>query len=180
MIPAIPTSLDAAFWLVERGGAEGLSLDPNRLEALLYLAQRHFAAANDGARLMPAVFVANAEGPSEPNVRAVLASGLQQPWRPRIEGRAASFLKEFWRRIGRLPAPAIKGLIANDEAWIRAVEKAPGSEIMPLTKSNKPQKKLEHQPIIASKSEIPLFTGDGRSVRKWRPVRRLPGPGEPA
>ena len=53
LTPMMRSTLDGAFWFVERADSVGVSLSNRKLQSLLYLAQAHFANANGGRRLMP-------------------------------------------------------------------------------------------------------------------------------
>ncbi len=58
MVPAVRSTLDVALWLMARADSAGERLQPQKLQRLLYLSQAHYAGAHDGAKLMPAVFLA--------------------------------------------------------------------------------------------------------------------------
>lgn len=128
MIPAIRSGIDVAFWFLERAGAEGLTLTLKRLMSLLYLAQGEFAGRH-GQALMPAVFLAERDGPTEPTIRLVLEAGLQNPWPPEIGPQALSFLADLWLRLGPLPQPALDRLIGADGAWSGTLNQGEGHEI---------------------------------------------------
>jgi uncharacterized phage-associated protein len=186
MIPAAPTSLDVALWLLERGAADGKPPSAERLRWLLYLAQARFAAANNGHKLMPACFVAATDGPIEPTVARTLTAGLAEPWAPELAEDARRYLEQFWRGFGALPETALRRLIAGDETWRRALAYGAGAEIDFATSPREATGALRARTAAAGAASGKMlqreektagdelrFTADGRLVTRWKPKRRL-------
>lgn len=188
--PATRSPLDVAFWLLERAVSERQAPDLRRLRLLLYLAQAHYAGERSGAKLMPATFVAETDGPVEPTIALVLESGLQDPWSPQLADPIVDFLQRFWRRYGALPAVALQRLIGADRIWTAALAAGAGTEITvdamqqayldrPKTARRRDETapSAEEQPRPAKEPTPDLqFTADGRAVTRWRPKRRIDKP----
>ncbi len=75
MTPMMRSTLDVALWFIERAESVGTPLSNRKLQSLLYLAQAHFANANRGRRLMPAIFLAADAGPLEPTIYHIFQDG---------------------------------------------------------------------------------------------------------
>ena len=55
-----------AFWFLDRAQSDGEYLQPQKLQRLMFLAYAYYGVLQHGAKLMPATFVATADGPSRP------------------------------------------------------------------------------------------------------------------
>jgi len=127
--PVIGSALEAAIWLIVKAAADKVQIDPRKLNLLLYLGQCRHMAEHDGRSLFPASFVADAEGPVEPNVTLALQMGLNAPQEPTLDEHATRQLEDVWRRFGALPAVGLMKLIAADGVWQPLAARAPGAEI---------------------------------------------------
>ena len=56
---AVESCFEIAFWFLDRALNDGEYLQPPKLQRLMYLAQAYFAVVQNGAKLMPATFVAH-------------------------------------------------------------------------------------------------------------------------
>ena len=126
---AVESSFDVAYWFVDRALNDNEYIQPQKLHRLMFLAQAYFAVAYNGRPLMPAVFVADQFGPTEPGV--FRACAIQ---RPPIETRqltdaVAAFLESVWRRFGAQSANALSQLVNSHPPYADAVQKGPRSEI---------------------------------------------------
>ena len=188
--PATRSPLDVAFWLLERAVSDRQAPDLRRLRLLLYLAQAHYAGERSAAKLMPATFVAEADGPVEPTVALVLESGLQNPWSPELSNEVIEFLQRLWRRYGALPAVALQRLIGADRIWTAALSAGVGTEIavdamqqayLDRPKAARPPEgdgpPVEERPRPTNEPTPDVrFTADGRAVTRWMPKRRIDKP----
>lgn len=188
--PASRSALDVAFWLLERAVGDRQAPDLRRLQLLLYLAQAHYAGERAGAKLMPATFVAEADGPIEPTVALVLANGLQNPWPPELSPEVTAYLQRLWRRYGALPAVALQRLIGTDRVWTTALAAGAGTEIPvdAMQQAYLEPVKSPHVPTAPARPKQPApeatgeassdlrFTADGRAVTRWKPKRRIERP----
>lgn len=127
--PIIQSALEVAVWLIVKAAAEHSALDPRKLNLLLYIAQANHLQEHSGRLLFPGIFLAQEEGPIEPNVTLALKMGLNAPQEPSLDEYAIQHLEGVWLRYGALPNVALMKLVANDGAWKSIFDKSPGSEI---------------------------------------------------
>lgn len=116
--PAVRTALDVAIWFLDRARAEDCHLPFQKLHRLLYLAQSHFAAQT-GGMLIPAIFLAEDMGPTEPNLQRLLADG--RPDEIMIEaptGRIRDFLESVWLRYAHMPIERMNDMMAKNRAYV--------------------------------------------------------------
>ncbi len=160
------TSLDVAFWLLERGARDRAVPDLVRLQYLLFLAQSDYQARH-GQPLMPASFVARAGLPMEPNVDRVLRAGIADPWSPEIDPKALEFLEDAWRRYGALPLGGLQRLVSKSQTPEVAKRAEPPKQPTPPCSNGA----VELKPLPPG--EDVRFTADGRAVTRWKPRRRV-------
>ncbi len=172
-----PTATASAFpvagWLFVRAEADGVTLQPLKLQALLFLAQGGFSARTGGRLLMPAMFVADERAPIEANVFAVLAAGVD----PRAATESAltpaveRFLDVIWDRFGRRPTAELIDLVNHTEAYGVARACGVGTPIGndAIRRSCAALEGLCND--VASTTAKPLRTQDGRlvTVSAWQP-----------
>jgi hypothetical protein len=147
----------------------------------MYLAQAYFAVAYNGRKLMPAVFVADQFGPTEPNV--FRACEIQRPAIDAIPvpPLVNQFLDSIWRRFGPLSADALSRHVNGHSPYQDAFAKGVKTEI-PLPAmiefyGRKANAEPEHSTRIgAPPIEIVLRprtmvsqAGKPVSVHQWRP-----------
>lgn len=93
---ATNSAIEVAYWFISRAEDEGLFLEDEKLHHLLFLAQVHFALANNMELLMPSLFVCGENGFSEPNLAVMFAQGRPYMRRKNFPTRSAI----FWTRYG--------------------------------------------------------------------------------
>ncbi|MBF0374069.1 MAG: hypothetical protein HQL39_11705 [Alphaproteobacteria bacterium] len=130
MASAVDSTLDVVFWFLDRALDENEYLQPQKLQRLLYLSQSYYGALNRGAKLMPAVFVADEMGPVEPTIFRMLANG--KPYnvesRPVPEG-VGHFLDSMWRKFGAHSTEHLSRLVGGHPPYVAALKKGPRTEI---------------------------------------------------
>ena len=85
MIPTVRSSFDVALWLWGRMHAAREPFNAMKLQNILYLAQAAWSIQHDGAKLMPATFLATRAGPIEPTIYHAFENGA-----PRLRVRPPS------------------------------------------------------------------------------------------
>ena len=111
---AVNSTFDVAIWFADQALNENEYLQPLKMHRLLYLAQAFYAITYGGKKLMPAVFVADEQGPIEPTVYHAFSRG-----RPDVDVElflptdVEMFLTSVWRRFGHLKADQLSRLTAN-------------------------------------------------------------------
>lgn len=122
---AVASAFFVALWFCRRAAREGVTLQPMKLQALLFLAQAGYAAQTAGRVLMPAVFVADERGPIEPNVECVLATGwLGEGIDTVIAPPVEVALEQTWRLFGPTRRPDALSLARSFPAFRQALRRA--------------------------------------------------------
>ncbi|MBL4613564.1 MAG: hypothetical protein JKY27_01635 [Magnetovibrio sp.] len=130
MIFAVNSTFDVAVWFADQALNENEYLQPQKMHRLLYLTQAFYAIAHDGTKLMPAVFVADEQGPIEPTVYHAFSRG-----RPDVDvelflpNDVEMFLSSIWRRFGHLKVDQLAKLTTSNTAYTIALRKGKRTEI---------------------------------------------------
>lgn len=164
---AVESTIDVAFWFLDRASSEDSYIQAQKLQRLLYIAQGCYAQEHYGRKLMPATFVTHDLGPVEPNVYRVFEAG-----RPQIDciapaAEVQDFLERVWRRFGGHPVERLNAMVLGQSAYRQALTGGMGEEIM-------------HEALVEAfktpeqRQEKTIRTKDGRRVSKWVPGRSAP------
>ncbi len=126
---AVDSSFEVAFWFLDRAVEDGEYLQPQKLQRLMYLAQAYFGVLQQGAKLMPATFVARDEGPIEPTVFKAMARG-----RPAIDIKPVDevprhVLDSVWRQFGAHSIDYLDKIIKRHPPYADALAAGVGGEI---------------------------------------------------
>lgn len=196
MPPAIRSSLDLAAWYLARAAADRVKLSAPKLHQLLYLAQALYAATQKGRKLIPATFLAGAEGPLEPTVADALRRGLGNVENCSLEKPLELMLTALWQQYGALPGVALSRMIASDGAWSASLAIAVEAEIPLAAMGGSYRAMLSRQPAAEPEKAAPAAAGkpsdlppgavpsgeptpairmtmDGRTVTRWAPKRKI-------
>ena len=170
--PATRTSLDVAIWFLDRARTDDSHLPFQKLHRLLYLAQSLYAAQK-GSLLMPAMFLAEEIGPSEPNIHRLLADG--RPEEILIEtptGQIRDFLELIWDRYGHMSIDCLNELIAHNRAYVETrrgyvIDTAAmaAAIVAPAPQAERAQR------VLRSQNGAPV------RVRAWSPLPSADAPG---
>lgn len=111
------SAIDAAYWFLNRANKDGLTLEDEKIHHLLFLAQVHFAAANNMELLMPSLFMCGDEGFFEPNLAVMFALG--HPYMPpkKLAEKAEVFLEDIWNKYAKLPLKELTFMIKSNPAY---------------------------------------------------------------
>jgi uncharacterized phage-associated protein len=126
---AVDSSFEVAFWFLDRAIEDGEYLQPQKLHRLMYLAQAYFGVIQNGAKLMPATFVAKDEGPVEPTIYKAMARGRPQIDATPIEEVPRHVLDSVWRQFGAHSADYLDKMIRRHPPYADALAVGIGSEI---------------------------------------------------
>ena len=130
MMPtAVESGFEAAFWFLDRALNDGETLQPQKLQRLLFLAQAYFGVAHSGMKLMPATFVAAEEGPIEPTLYRAFSRGKPVIDLVPVEEKPAHVMDSIWRQFGALTADKLTKLVKRHPPYIAAFEAGPNTEI---------------------------------------------------
>lgn len=126
---AVDSSFEIAFWFLDRAIEDGEYLQPQKLHRLMYLAQAYFGVLQNGAKLMPATFVAREEGPIEPTIFKAMARGRPQIDASPVEEVPRHVLDSVWRQFGAHSVDYLDKMIGRHPPFVDALAVGPGSEI---------------------------------------------------
>ena len=175
---AVNSTFDVAIWFADQALNENEYLQPQKMHRLLYLAQAFFAIAHDGHKLMPAVFVADEQGPMEPTVYHAFSRG-----RPDVDVELflptdiEMFLASIWRRFGHLKPDQLSRLTTSNTAYSIALRKGNRTEIeldtmvmaFKAESEKKDSKVSRHFRGVDGQRVMVTQTGDPVKVKTWMP-----------
>ena len=127
---AVESSFEVACWFLDRATDDGEYLQPQKLHRLLFLAQAYFGVLQNGAKLMPATFIAMDEGPIEPTVFRAFARGRPVIDLKPVDELPRHILDSVWRQFGAHSAEHLNKLIKRHPPYADAYAAAPGAEIL--------------------------------------------------
>ena len=160
MIFAVPSVFDVALWFLDRARIEDKFLPPQKLHRLLFLAQASFAVEQEGAKLMPAVFVAGHDGPVEPNILRIFEHGRPKIMTEAMTEEVVEFLCGIWWRFAHLNMDHLNQRVSGISGFDQVVAAGEGSEIpmgtLYRTMKGKSPTRLGH-------------TQDGKQIQRWIP-----------
>ncbi|CCG09604.1 Panacea domain-containing protein [Pararhodospirillum photometricum] len=127
--PLVDSTFDVVNWFLDRALNDGEYLQPQKLHRLMFLAQAYCAVAHNGRRLMPAVFVADAMGPLEPNVYRAFEN--ERPWisEVKMSEAAKQVLDSIWRRFGAHSADHLSRAVRRHPPYVDAWTEGPRTVI---------------------------------------------------
>lgn len=178
MPAAVDSAFDVAFYFADMALHENEYLQPQKLHRLLFLAQACYAVANDGAKLMPAVFVAEEQGPVEPSIYKAFSKG-----RPGIEvdlflpAKVESFLAEMWMRFGKEAPERLKQLTMGSLAYRQAIKRGRRAEISLESMRNAFTRKRSPAELGKTSKPKVMRTQSGKAVqvKAWAPGAKSAG-----
>jgi len=195
MRPAIRSTFDIISWLDNQCQQTGTVLPPSILMKLLYLAQALYAADNKKAKLMPATFLATDVGPIEPDLFLALEAGVKIADAVSPSPAVEETLTAVWEAYSNLDDTQFDAVFDADVALKTAKARGRNCEILvgemagaypggmsALNGSSLVSKfpdgspyKVGHSNLdaVPSSSQEVRFTGDGRSVTKWTPKKKV-------
>ncbi len=130
MPAALDSAFEAAFWYADTALNDNEYLQPQKLHRLLYLAQAYYLVAYSGKMMMPAVFIADAMGPIEPNIFMAFSKG-----RPDMDVNlflpktVEQFLDSIWRRFGHHSVDRLTHMTKETMAYKQAFQRGNRAEI---------------------------------------------------
>lgn len=175
---AVNSTFDVAIWFADQALNENEYLQPQKMHRLLYLAQAFYAIAYDGSKLMPAVFVADEQGPMEPTVYHAFSRG-----RPDVDVELflptdiEMFLASIWRRFGHLKPDQLSRITTSNTAYSIALRKGNRTEIeldtmvmaFKAESEKKDSKVSRHFRDVDGQRVMVTQTGDPVKVKTWMP-----------
>ncbi len=116
-IPATDTAIDVAYWFFNRAEKDGLYLETDVMQHLLFLAQLHFAINYNMQLLTPSLFVCDHTGFYEPNLKRMFAFG--RPFMPAVKfpDKIELFLESVWAKYGKLSLLSLQKITKSNPAF---------------------------------------------------------------
>lgn len=116
-IPATDTAIDVAYWFFNRAERDGIYLETDVMQHLLFLAQIHFALCYNMQMLTPSLFVCDHSGFYEPNLKKMFAFG--RPFMPAVKfpDKIENFLENIWAKYGKLSLRSLEKFTKNNPAF---------------------------------------------------------------
>ena len=159
-IPATDTAIDIAYWFFNRAEKDGIYLETEKMQHLLFLAQIHFAMAYNMQILVPSLFVCNKDGFFEPNLKRMFAMG--RPFMPPVKfpAKIDSFLESIWNKYGKTSLIGLEKLITINVIDLKAV-------VDSFIKSSKAAQK--NNAFSNNRKKVMLSQNGPVVVSKWQP-----------
>ena len=126
---AVESCFEIAFWFLDRALNDGEYLQPPKLQRLMFLAQAYYGVVQNGAKLMPATFVAAEDGPIEPTIFRAFARGRPLVDLKPIDEVALHLLDSVWRQFGAYSVDKLNDLVKKHPPYADALAAAPFAEI---------------------------------------------------
>ncbi|MEE8392876.1 MAG: hypothetical protein V3R66_00925 [Rhodospirillales bacterium] len=174
MPSAVDSAFDVAFWFADMALNENEYLQPQKMHRLMFLSQAYYAVANDGASLMPAVFVADEMGPIEPTVYTAFAKG-----RPNVDvnmfmpEKVEIFLEEIWSKFGRQSVEQLMSATKNTVAYRQALKRGRRAQIsLDSMRNSFAQNKKQGGLEIGKPQIMRNQSGAAVTVKAWVPKKK--------
>ena len=127
--PAVDSCFEVAFWLLDRALDDGEYLQPQKMHRIMFLCFAYFAAAHHGRKLMPATFVASADGPLEPNIYKAFENDRPFLNIKPLKDEALEVCDSVWRRFGHHSVEKLNKALKSHPPYEAAFNEGPKSEI---------------------------------------------------
>jgi len=128
-VTAVSSTFDVVAWLKDRALNDGEYLQPVKMHHLLFLSQAYYGAAYRSQKLMPATFVAESHGPTEPDVWRVFSSGRPFVESDNVPERVEHFLDSIWRKFGSHSVDYLGNLLRSQSPFVDAFHQGVRTEI---------------------------------------------------
>lgn len=178
---AVESCFEIAVWFLDRALNDGEYLQPPKLHRLMYLAQAYYGVVQNGAKLMPATFIAADDGPIEPTVYRAFARGRPMVDIKPIDEPARHVLDSVWRQFGASSTEKLNEMLKRHPPYADAFAAAPNAEIaleamiafygeQGATRRAKTETAPAAEKVMRPKV-MRNATGKPVSVRGWSPKR---------
>lgn len=169
--PALNSALEAAEWFYQKAEAGGWLLESEKLQHLLFLAQVHYAIANNGAYLLPSLFICDDNGFSEPGLAATLKFGRPLQTKPVFSDGIETFLNLIWQKYASLSLRDLTAFVKNTSSYSNNYR--PGEKnitcLEELTKSFRNNLSRRNTPSARTPRKISFSQNGPVVVSQWQP-----------
>jgi uncharacterized phage-associated protein len=163
-VPRIQSSLDVALWFFDQARRDDQHLPAQKLQRLLWIAQSIYAAENHGRMLMPATFVADPSGPTEPTIFHAFEDSRPPIALNKLPPEGENFLARIWRKYGHHKPDHLNRMMSQNEVYRRALRREAGT-VIPFEAI---AKHFTQKPEPGGHVKTP----DGRVLKKWMPTAK--------
>ena len=170
--PATNSSLDVAYWFINRAEQDNAYLENEKLQHLLFLAQKEYAQTYADQMLMPCIFLCDEHGFFEPTLKKIFAQG--RPFMPPVQfdDRTTFFLENIWQHYSLLSLSECKKVIMRLPLYIQCYRQGEHSVVEWNSLIDKSQKNdiLYDSGLKSTFRKKVLISQNGPVVvSQWRP-----------
>ena len=172
-VPATDTAIDVAYWFFNRAEKDGLYLETDVMQNLLFLAQLHFAMSYNMQMLTPSLFVCDHSGFYEPNLKKMFAFG--RPFMPSVKfpEKVENFLEAIWAKYGKMSLRNLQKITKNNtifnEMYISGTLNTIDFEKVVKYFQSESNKTQKNNALFDQKKKV-LFSQNGPVVvSQWQP-----------
>lgn len=116
-IPAVNSAFDVANWFFKKSDSEGLYLETEKLQHLIFLAQIHYSLLHEQEYLVPSLFVCDHTGFVEPTLQKALSFGRPLMEAPDFPAEINEFLSLIWQKYSPMSIKALAEFIKNSAGY---------------------------------------------------------------
>ena len=120
--PVTNSSLDVAYWFINKAKQENIYLETEKLQHLLFLAQNQYALEQKGKMLMPCLFLCGDDGFFEPTLKKIFAQGRPILHLTQLTQNVTSFLEKIWQEFKELSIAQIRYIIMQKPIYTKCRE----------------------------------------------------------
>lgn len=171
--PAVNSALDVANWFFRQAEKDGWFLENEKLQHLLFLAQVHYALLNNQEYLMPAVFVCDDSGFTEPNIAKALSFGRPLMPLPQFSNENNTFLSLIWQKYASMSIRDLSVFIKSSATYMENYQSGRKNIVMLPELALKFKNNLNPGTVSKSQTRSPkkvLISQNGPVVvSQWQP-----------
>lgn len=172
-VPAANSSLEVANWFFKKAETDGWYLENEKLQHLLFLSQIHYALTNGNDYLIPAVFVCDDSGFTEPGLQAALAFGRPLMGKPSLPAEINTFLNLIWQKYAPMSIRELAAFIKASAVYTQNYRPGRRNIVSLPEMSSQFRGSLSNQALTkasAAKSKKILISPNGPVVvSEWQP-----------
>lgn len=116
-VPAVNSAFDIANWFFKKSDSEGIYLEQEKLQHLLFLSQLHYALLHEQEYLFPSLFVCDANGFNEPTLQKALSFGRPLMEAPEFSPEIDHFLTLVWKKYSPMSIKALADFIKDSKSY---------------------------------------------------------------
>lgn len=115
--PAVSSVLEVANWFTGKAENSKIYLEGDKLHALIFLAQVHYAIQHNMQYLIPSLFICDDDGFFEPTFKKLAEFGMPLMGKPQIDEPTSAFLDLIWKKYADKNAFELISLVKDSQAY---------------------------------------------------------------